>query len=221
MRYLITVATLFLGLFSAGRASGQGVTVSPQGGGAAYQSAASCLILERVGAVDKVTSRVLSLGIHGEQFQYVEGRLPEGVRFHDKLTEHEVSELQSRGSEVAIVSSDPMPDELQQARTYCLAETRKIPVPASTTQIEIASTPPGSDIDIDGKFIGSTPSSVKLALGEHTIKLSKNGYTTWERTMTAVAGGVRISPELEPVAPAQDSTGKTPTDSLSAADQRF
>ena len=220
MRCLVTVAALCLGLFASEQAFGQGVTALPQGG-AGHQSAASCLILERLGAVDKVTSRVLSLGIRGKQFQYIEGKLPEGFPFHDRFTERDVSNLQARGSEVIIVSSDLLPDELQQARNYCLAETRKSPVQASTTQIEIASTPPGSDIDIDGKFIGSTPSSVKLALGEHTIKLSKNGYATWERTMTTVAGGVRISPELEPVAPVQDSTGETPADSLSAADQPF
>jgi len=58
-------------------------------------------------------------------------------------------------------------------------------------------------------------------LGEHTIKLSKNGYTTWQRTMTTVTGSVRISPELEPVLPAQDASGKTPADLLSAAGQPF
>ena len=221
MRHLVTVATLFLGLFSAEQASGQGVTVPPQGGGAGHPDVVNCLILERVGAVDRVTSRVLSLGIHGKQFQYVEGKLPEGVSFHDKLTEHDVSELQARGSEIVIVSSDLLPDELQQARNYCLAETRKSPVQASSTQIEIASTPSGSDIEVDGKFIGSTPSSVKLALGEHTIKLSKNGYATWERTMNTVAGTVRISPELQPAVPTHDSTGETPTNVLSTAGPQF
>jgi hypothetical protein len=174
-----------------------------------------------VGVVGKVISRVLSFGIHGKQFQYVEGKLPGGISFRDKLTERDISELQTRGSEIVIVSSDLMPDELQQARNYCLVEAHKSPVQATTTQIEIASTPPGSDIDIDGKFIGSTPSSVKLALGEHTIKLSKNGYTTWQRTMTTVAGSVRISPELEPVLPTQDASGMIPADLLSPAGQPF
>jgi hypothetical protein len=214
------MASLCLGLFASEQAFGQGVTALPQGG-AGHQGAASCLILERLGAVDRVTTRVLSLGIHGKQFQYVEGKLPEGFPFHDRLTERDVSNLQARGSEVVIVSSDLLPDELQQARNYCQAETRRSPVQASTTQIEIASTPPGSDIDIDGKFIGSTPSSVKLALGEHTIKLSKNGYATWERTMNTVAGTVRISPELQPAVPTHDSTGETPTNVLSTAGQQF
>jgi len=221
MRFLVTIATLSMGLFVSEQAFGQGpVTVLPQSG-AGHVGPATCLILERVGAVDKVTSRVLSLGIHEKQFQYVEGKLPEGFPFHDKLTARDVSDLQARGSEVVIVNSDLMPDELQQGMDYCRAQTRKTPVQPSTAQTEIASTPSGSDIELDGKFVGSTPSSVNLALGEHTVKLSKNGYAPWERKITTVAGSVRISPELEPVVATQDSTRETPTSLLSTAVKQF
>jgi hypothetical protein len=220
VRHLVTIATLCLGLFSAEQAFGQGLTVVPQGGNG-HPGPATCLILERVGTVDKVTSRVLSLGIHGKQFQYIEGKLPEGFPFHDRLTERDASDLQARGSEVVILNSDFMPDELQQARDYCRAETNKTPVQASTAQVEIASTPSGSDIELDGKFIGSTPSSVKLAFGEHTVKLRKNGYASWERKITTISGSVRISPELEPVVPTQNSIGETPTNLHSTAGKDF
>ena len=221
MRFLFTIAILSMGLFASQQAFGQGpVTVLPQSG-AGHAGPATCVILERVGAVDKVTSRVLSLGIHGKQFQYVEGKLPEGFPFHDTLTARDVNDLQARGSEVVIVNSDLMPDELQQGRDYCRAQTLKTPVQARTAQTEIASTPSGSDIELDGKFVGSTPSSVNLALGEHTVKLSKNGYAPWERKITTVAGNVRISPELEPVVATRDSTGETPTSLLSTTDKQF
>ncbi len=220
MCFLVTIATLCVSLFASEQAFSQSASALPQGG-AGHQSPATCLILERVGTVDKITSRVLSFGIHGKQFQYIEGKLPEGLSFHDKLTERDVSELQARGSEVVIVNSDLMPDELQQARDYCRAETRKTPVQASTAQIEIASTPSGSDIELDGKFVGSTPSTVNLAPGEHTVKLGKNGYAPWERKITTVAGSVRISPELEPVVATQGLTGETPTSLLSTADKQF
>lgn len=220
MRFLVAIATICLGLFTSEQAFGQGAVTVLSQSRAGHQSPATCLILERVGTVDKITSRVLSFGTHGKQFQYIEGKLPEGLSFHDKLTERDVSELQAHGSEVVIVNSDLMPDELQQARDYCRAETRKT-VQASTAQIEIASTPSGSDIEVDGKFVGSTPSSVNLALGEHTVKLSKNGYAPWERKITTVAGSVRISPELEPMVATQDSTGGTPTSLLSTTDKQF
>jgi hypothetical protein len=35
---------------------------------------------------------------------------------------------------------------------------------------------------------GSTPSSLRLAGGDHKIRLAKSGFKTWERTMTVNAG---------------------------------
>jgi hypothetical protein len=43
-------------------------------------------------------------------------------------------------------------------------------------------------ITVDEKFMGSTPSSLRLAVGDHKIKLGKSGFKTWERTMTVSAG---------------------------------
>ena len=209
MRRFVKIATLCVGLLSAEQSFCQAGHVIPQSPGHADQ--ATCLILERMGAVDQVASRVLSFGIHGKQFQYIEGKLPEGFLFHDKLTEHDVRNLQARGSEVIVLNSDYMPDELQQARGECRAETRQTPIQADTARIEIASSPFETDIELDGKFIGSTPSSVKVSPGEHTVKLTKIGYATWERKITTPPGSVRISPELEPVLPALEPL--TPTSS--------
>ncbi len=201
MRGLIEIAALcFALLFSEQAFCQAGPVPSQRAGGRAKQ--ATCVILKRTGTVDQVTSRVLSFGIRGKHFQYVEGELPEGYPFHDTLTEHDVRNLQVRGSEIVVLNSDFMPDELQQAREDCRAEIRtRTPIQADTAHIEIASNPPGTDIELDGKFIGSTPSSVKVASGEHTVKLTKNGYTTWERRVTALPGSMRISPELQPLAP--------------------
>ena len=216
MHCVLTIAILYLGLLSSELAFGQRMTVLPQGG-SRHPDATTCLILGRMGTADKLTSRVLSFGMHGKEFQYIEGKLPEGLSFHDTLTERDVRNLQAGGAEVVIVSSDLMPDELQQARDYCRAETRKTPVQAGTAEIEIASVPSGSDIELDGKFIGSTPSSVKLALGEHTIKLSRNGYATWERKITTISGNIRISPDLQPLVLTHDSTGETPANLSTAS----
>ncbi len=47
--------------------------------------------------------------------------------------------------------------------------------------LEISSTPPNADIEVDGNFIGNTPSSLGLASGEHTVKITKSGYKPWQR----------------------------------------
>jgi hypothetical protein len=199
MRRFAAVTTLCVGLLFAEQALGQTVDRTVQST-PRHVGPASCLILERMGAADQVASQVMSFGIHRKEFHYVEGRLPEGFSFQDKLSGRDVRDLQGRGSEIIILNSDYLPDELEQARSECRAETRRMPLQATTVQIEISSTPQGSDIELDGKFIGSTPSIVKVSLGEHTLKLVKEGYAIWEREITTVPGTVRISPDLEPLA---------------------
>jgi hypothetical protein len=188
---------------------------------AGHATQTNCVILERMGAVSQVTSRVLSFGVRGSEFQFVEGKLPEGVAFHNKLTERDVRNLQASGADVVILDSDYMPDALMQAREGCLKAAIKSAAPISTSQVEIASSPAGSDIEIDGKFVGSTPSLVKVASGEHTVKLTKNGFEVWERTLTTNSGSVRISPDLQPVAPAAAATAETTIDVASTGSNRF
>ena len=64
--------------------------------------------------------------------------------------------------------------------------------------VEIKSTPAGAEITVDDKFMGSTPSSLRLAAGDHKIKLEKSGFKTWERTLTVGAGATAtVDPALE------------------------
>jgi hypothetical protein len=73
-------------------------------------------------------------------------------------------------------ASDPSPNP---SSTAALA-------PLST--VDIKSTPDGAEITVDDKFMGNTPSSLRLASGDHKIKLQKSGFKTWERTMTVSVG---------------------------------
>jgi hypothetical protein len=59
---------------------------------------------------------------------------------------------------------------------------------AALSTVDIKSTPAGAEITVDDKFMGNTPSSLRLAVGDHKIKLEKSGFKTWERTMTVGAG---------------------------------
>jgi hypothetical protein len=53
----------------------------------------------------------------------------------------------------------------------------------------VKSVPPGCDINVDGKYMGSTPSTIQLAPGEHEISIEKEALRPWQRTMTVTAGG--------------------------------
>jgi hypothetical protein len=41
---------------------------------------------------------------------------------------------------------------------------------------------------VDEKYMGSTPSTLKLTAGDHKIRLEKPGFKAWARTLTLDAG---------------------------------
>lgn len=55
--------------------------------------------------------------------------------------------------------------------------------------IVVKSTPPGCDINVDGKWMGSTPSTIRLPPGDHDISIEKDEMRAWQRRMTVTAGG--------------------------------
>ena len=80
---------------------------------------------------------------------------------------------------------------------------------------EISSDPLGADIEIDGNFVGSTPSSVGIVAGEHTVMVSKSGYRRWERTLKSSTGKIKIAARLEPI-PIDASASSQPPSEVAA-----
>ena len=68
---------------------------------------------------------------------------------------------------------------------------------SNATKLSIASTSAGADIEIDGGFVGNTPSTVDLAAGDHTVKVTKSGFKDWERKIKSSGGNVNLNVELE------------------------
>jgi hypothetical protein len=69
---------------------------------------------------------------------------------------------------------------------------------ASTdAQLEVTSNPSGADVELDGNFVGNTPSSIGVSTGDHTVSVKKSGYKLWERKIKVSSGRVNISAELE------------------------
>lgn len=66
------------------------------------------------------------------------------------------------------------------------------------SSVEVKSAPDGADITVDDKYMGSTPSTLKLPAGDHRIKLEKSGYKAWEKVLTVTSGATTtINPSLE------------------------
>jgi hypothetical protein len=77
------------------------------------------VILKRMGPADEVTSHLYSFGLRGKQFQFVEGQLPKGVKFHGRLTDHDVREIEERGGRIVILEVHYTDASLRDARTSC------------------------------------------------------------------------------------------------------
>jgi len=68
---------------------------------------------------------------------------------------------------------------------------------SSTSKISVSSTPANADIELDGSFVGSTPSLIDVPAGDHSVVVKKTGYKPWERKLKITGGVVNISAELE------------------------
>ena len=95
------------------------------------------------------------------------------------------------------------------AQIRAAAAKAAVPVPQATAarvipdnatavaKISVASTPDGADIEIDGSFVGNTPSAIELAPGEHVVVIKKSGYKPWERKLKVSGGEINVTAELE------------------------
>jgi hypothetical protein len=72
------------------------------------------------------------------------------------------------------------------------------PAPVTSTQLALSSKPDSADIEIDGDFLGSTPSSVSLAPGDHVVRLTKKGFQPYERKLRVGGGSINLVVELTP-----------------------
>ena len=50
------------------------------------------------------------------------------------------------------------------------------------------STPSGAEVTVDGRFVGSTPSVLNLAAGNHVVQVTSPGLAPWRRELTVSSG---------------------------------
>ena len=99
-----------------------------------------------------------------------------------------------KGTEItAYVNGDiPLDPSRFKAQVKAAANQSATPVQGADSivaSVDVKSTPDGADITVDDKYVGSTPSNLKLAPGDHKIKLEKSGFKMWERTLAVSIGG--------------------------------
>lgn len=82
--------------------------------------------------------------------------------------------------------------------TGATAENASAPVASAAASLTVESSVTGADIEVDGAFVGSTPSTVSITPGQHTITVKKKGYANWSRTMNVSGSAVRLNADLDP-----------------------
>jgi hypothetical protein len=104
-----------------------------------------------------------------------------------------------KGTEVTAYVMGNIP--LEKAKFVAPENTDAKLASASTSSaqatVNVSSTPSSADVEVDGKFVGNTPSSVPVSAGEHSVKVSKKGFQPWERKLTVSGGSVNVNAELE------------------------
>ena len=66
------------------------------------------------------------------------------------------------------------------------------------SSLAIQSDPPGADIEVDGAFVGNTPSTVNLNSGNHQVVVRKKGFADWTRTLNVTGGNINLNATLDP-----------------------
>jgi hypothetical protein len=101
------------------------------------------------------------------------------------------------GQKAPLAPTQTVPTPAPAATESSSAPIAPTPAPAAPAAQEsvvgqvrcsFTSTPSGADITLDGKYVGSTPSTINVGSGTHTVVFSMPGFAPWSRQLTVAAG---------------------------------
>jgi len=95
----------------------------------------------------------------------------------------------AHAKEIAAMASPP-----PAGQTQVVVTTAPI---AEKANISVNSTPSGADIEINGNFVGNTPSILEVDPGKNEVKVTKKGFVPWDRTLTVKGGTITLNADLE------------------------
>ena len=101
-----------------------------------------------------------------------------------------------KGTEITAYVNGNVPLEVAKFQGAGAPDPKKA-TEVATGRLQITSQPQGADIEVDGSFVGNTPASLTLPIGEHVIAVKKTGHKTWQRTIKVAVGEVNVTSELE------------------------
>jgi hypothetical protein len=107
------------------------------------------------------------------------------------------SDWAAHGTAIRAASIEPPTEQVKTASAPPQSGSLQSATPLSG-KLSVASSPDGADIEVDGNFVGNTPSDVQVTEGEHTVAVKKAGFSNWERKLKVTAGSsVHLNAELQ------------------------
>lgn len=95
----------------------------------------------------------------------------------------------AHAKEIAAMVPPPPPGQTQVVVTTAAV--------VDTAKVSVTSTPAGADIEINGNFVGNTPSVLAVDPGKNEVKVTKKGFAPWSRTLTVKGGTITLNADLE------------------------
>jgi hypothetical protein len=136
------------------------------------------------GVGDRIASKLFN-GIGNELGKQRAGRKPL------------VSSPEASGAGLALTPRSPAVAPTQPAAAALTQPASSATVQQAT--VEFWSSPAGADIEVDGKYIGSTPSTITVQAGEHTITMRKQDFGAWQKTIKVTSGNLRVAAYMQQV----------------------
>lgn len=121
----------------------------------------------------------------------------------DSIVSHSTRSLGNAVKDACDAITKDWPNRSRKAKTPAEAESVAAtpdvkPASSAANRVSVSSNPPNADIEVDGSFVGNTPSDVQVSEGDHTVSVKKTGFKNWERKLKVSAGSsVHLNAELE------------------------
>jgi len=95
------------------------------------------------------------------------------------------SAIKSTQAAVAVPEAKAVPDEPSMTKAAVVPVSAADPTKG---KINVVSVPDGADIYLDNNFVGNAPAALNLPPGQHTVKVTQEGYKEWQKDLSVLAG---------------------------------
>jgi PEGA domain len=105
----------------------------------------------------------------------------------------------TKGAETTAYINGDMPLDMDKFTPQPAVVLAEVPASNGLSQLTVDASVANCDVELDGAFVGSTPSTVSLASGDHTVRVSKKGYQPYEKKLHISGSKTNLHANLDAV----------------------